>query len=181
MDAFEQIVEGLFRHKGFWTQIGYKIDVLPEEKRAIGKPSMPRPEIDILAYKPVTNDLWWIECKSYMDSYGVSYQSFKPNGKGAERYKIFTNDRYREIVSQALLRQVTDVERPLVLPHPRLHFCLVAGKVRENEREDLRNHFKNRDWTLIDERMLKQELTELSGSGYENNIAVMVAKLLNRG
>jgi hypothetical protein len=94
MDAFEQIVEGLFRQMGYWTLTGYKINVTKQEKVDIGKWSMPRPEIDILAYKPVENELLWIECKSYMDSYGVSHKSFLPNGKHAGRYKIFTDANY---------------------------------------------------------------------------------------
>ena len=179
MDAFEQIVDGLFRQMGYWTQTGYKINLTPDEKRAIGKSSMPRPEIDILAYKPVANELLWIECKSYLDSYGVWYGSFLPNGKGAERYKIFTDENYRKIASERLLLQVVD--SGLVLPNPNLRFCLVAGKVRKQGREDLQGYFESQNWQFYDDIWLRQRLNDLAQIGYENNIAVMVAKLFAKG
>jgi hypothetical protein len=179
MDAFEQIVDGLFRQMGYWTQTGYKINITSEDKRAIGKPSMPRPEIDILAYKPADNELLWIECKSYLDSYGVWYGSFLPNGKGAESYKIFTDANYRKIASERLLVQA--VQSDMVLPNANLRFCLVAGKVRKQGREDLHSYFESQNWTFYDELWLKQQLNDLAQIGYENNIAVMVAKLFAKG
>lgn len=57
MDAFEQIVAGLLRQEGYWTWNGYKINLTKDNKREIGKPTMPHPEIDILAYKVSENQL----------------------------------------------------------------------------------------------------------------------------
>ena len=64
MNAFESIIAHLLQRDHFWTRIGYKVELTPEAKRAIGTPSMPRLEIDVLAYYGETNLFWWVECKS---------------------------------------------------------------------------------------------------------------------
>lgn len=51
-----------------------KIELSPEEKKAINKPSTPRPEIDIAAYYVNTDTLYLLEVKSYLDSPGVVYK-----------------------------------------------------------------------------------------------------------
>jgi hypothetical protein len=175
MDAFEQIIEGLFRQQGYWTQTGYKINLTPDEKRAIGKHSMPRPEIDILAYKPLKNELLWIECKSYLDSYGVRYTDFLPDGKNANRYKIFNDHNYRQIAAQRLLQQV--VEQGRTLPNPSLRFCLVAGKSYSINQDKIAQHFIEQGWEFYDADWIKAQLSSLAKLGYENDIAIMVAKL----
>ncbi len=47
MDAFEQIIGQLLVEEKYWVRHSVKIDLTPEEKRSINKPSTPRPEIDI--------------------------------------------------------------------------------------------------------------------------------------
>jgi hypothetical protein len=178
MDAFEDIVAGLFRQQGYWTRQNYKLDVTRDEKRAIGKPSMPRPEIDILAYKPVTNRLLWIECKSYLDSHGVQASSFHPGDKYEGRYKIFTDARYRQIALERLMIQ-THAEG-LTLPAPEVKFCLAAGKVYSGSRELLHQWFEERGWLFFDDRWIKTSLLKLAELGYENDVAVIVAKLFAR-
>lgn len=49
MDAFEQIAARPFEVQGYWSRIGYTVDLTKEQKREIGKPSMPRPQLDIIA------------------------------------------------------------------------------------------------------------------------------------
>ena len=106
MNAFEQIVAGLFRAQGYWTINSHRVTLWPAEKVEIGTPSMPRPELDILAYKGLTNELLWIECKSYLDSGGVRYESFiDPDNPGYKRYKVFNYPVYRDVITRALIRQ----------------------------------------------------------------------------
>ena len=179
MDAFEQIIEGLFQELGYWTRIGYKINLTKAEKVEIDKPSTPRPEIDILAYKPKQNELLWIECKSFLDSTGVQTRSFdKADGAGAQRYKIFTNDHYRDVLSRCLLNQV--IEEGLAIPTPSLHFCLVAGRVYPKGRTELTKHFEANGWILYDDLWIMEQLKKLSSHAYENNVAMIVSKLFER-
>src|SRR3954452_24496400 len=79
MDAFEQIAARLFEVQGYWTRIGYAVELTKEQKVAVGQPSLPRPQLDVIAYKPTTNELLVIECKSYLDSPGVKHAGFHGN------------------------------------------------------------------------------------------------------
>ena len=69
------------------------MELTKEEKREIGKPSMPRHEIDILAYKPAQSELMWVECKSYLDSTGkfsYAYEGFFDNSWLVDKSQMFT-------------------------------------------------------------------------------------------
>ena len=66
MEAFEQIVARVFDRDGYWIKQSYKVDVTKEEKRLIGTHSMPRVEIDLLAFRAIENVVHVIECKSYL-------------------------------------------------------------------------------------------------------------------
>ena len=44
------------------------------QKREVGRPSTPRWEIDLVAYKAAKNELLAVECKSFLDSTGVIFR-----------------------------------------------------------------------------------------------------------
>jgi len=180
MDSFEKIVAKILDQQGYWTKIGYKVKLTKEEKRLLNNPSMPRPEIDIVAFRPGENLLLWVECKSYLDSPGVRYIAF--SGKDnvhSKRFKIFNDDTMRELIAKKLVGQLLD--EGLLRSKPDLKFCLVAGNiVNQNDRKKLHAHFEDRGWLLYDEFWVKKELLELSKTGYDNDVAVLTAKLFDR-
>lgn len=177
MDAFESIISGIFRQDGYWVYEGYKVLLTKEDKRAFDKRTRPNPVIDILAYRPVENELWWIECKSYLDSPGVLYESFIENGRGWGRYKIFNDNKYHEVVESRLKAQV--VEARLTLPDPTPKYCLVAGNIAKGEHNrKIAQHFKDNKWELYDREWIAGKLKNALTRGYENNVVTMVAKLL---
>jgi hypothetical protein len=47
----------LLRRDGYWTATSVKVELTKEEKRKINRPSSPRWEIDVVAYKGSTNEL----------------------------------------------------------------------------------------------------------------------------
>ena len=144
------------------------------------KPSLPRPEIDILAYKASDNLLVWVECKSYLDSGGVRIEYFTdPTNINWARYKVFTWPKYKRIVSEELINQV--IQSGLVRGRPTLKYCLVAGHIaREYDRSELHDYFHKQGWILYDENWIKQGLDKLAKIGYEDNVSVIVAKLISR-
>lgn len=182
MDAFEEIVAGLFRQEGYWTRQSYKVNLTKEERQRIGKPSMPRPEIDVLAYKPAQNTLLWIECKSFLDSSGVAMLSSGYVGDAAitdKPFWLFSNDPYREIVSDKLREQC--VVEGLSLPNTTLQYCLVAGRVKNEEsRRQIQDQFQRNGWLFYDEIWIREGLKKLAKLGYENDVAIIVTKLLER-
>lgn len=51
MDSFEAIVKTLLEDDGFWTRQSVEVNVSKNEKCQIGKHTIPRTEIDRVAYK----------------------------------------------------------------------------------------------------------------------------------
>lgn len=180
MNAFEEIVAGLLQQERYWTVIGYKVDLSKEKKAELGKPSLPRPEIDVLAYNVSENKLLWVECKSYLDSRGVTFASFiNENDPGAGRYKVFNQPNYRKIVTEELVKQV--VATQMTLPNPTVKYCLVAGRIAtEPDRKKLKKYFSDNDWLLFDDNWLMVKLVQASTGSYEDDSAILVAKLFAR-
>jgi len=57
MDHFESIIAMLLEAEGYWVRRSFKVNLTKAEKRKIGKPSIPRPEIDLLAFKSSRNGI----------------------------------------------------------------------------------------------------------------------------
>lgn len=180
MDAFESLVAMLLERKGYWIRSGVKVELTKEEKRQIGRPSSPRWELDLVAYKGSSNSLLVVECKSFLDSRGVSAAAFAgPDQNRPDRYKLFTDSVLRSVVLGQLQTQL--VEAGFCRPSPKTTLCLVAGRVAgEQDRKVLRSYFKEKGWQFWDDEWLRASLGDLPESGYENNVAAVVAKLLLR-
>lgn len=178
MDSFESIVKTIFENKGYWVKTSFKVDLTKEEKRKIGRPSSPRWELDLVAYKGGSNEILVIECKSYLDSPGVKAVGLK-NGKYKERYKLFNEEILREVVFTRLIAQM--VESDSCPKNTPVKLCLAAGKVATKEdREEISEYFKSKCWRFYSDEWIKNELVKLSNSGYENEIAIVTTKLLTR-
>jgi len=109
MDYFENIIKRLIEQDGYWVRQSVRVNLTKPEKVAIGKHSIPRPEIDIVGYKAGCNELLIIEVKSFLDSPGVKYDELKkefeiPDG----RFKLFTCDNYRSIVFRRLVSDLSE-------------------------------------------------------------------------
>jgi len=57
MDSFEALIESLLEREGFWVRSSFKVNLTKADKRAISRPSCPRWEIDLVAYKSESNEL----------------------------------------------------------------------------------------------------------------------------
>jgi len=56
--------------------------------------------------------------------------------------------------------------------------CLAAAKVlNEADKLKLIAHFKERRWIFLDDKQIQKSLEDVSRAGFENDIAVVVAKL----
>ena len=176
MDAFEELVAELFRAKGFWVQRNVKIDLTLAEKRDLNNPSMPRPEIDLVAYQPASNILMAIECKSYLDSQGVHVRDLKPGGRYGRRYKMFTDAVLRNLVLKNLVEQFT--ARRMLQGNPEVRLALVYGKGVPSAEPELTEYFEDRGWQLYGPEWLCRCLVTMANQPYDNQMASIVAKLL---
>ena len=110
MDAFERVVVSLLEREGFWVRSSIKVELSKAEKLAIGRHSSPRWELDIIAYKPMANELWVVECKSYLDSRGVQICAFNGTNEGfAKRFKLFCEPLTRKVVLHRLEQQLLEL------------------------------------------------------------------------
>jgi len=178
MDAFESVVAALLERKGYWTRTSIKVELTKEEKRRISKPSSPRWELDVIAYKGQTNELLVVECKSFLDSPGVRLSGFDgSNLEEAKRYKLFNDIVLRKVVFNRLSAQLVDAG--FCASAPKIQLCLAAGKIYRDS-EPLHRLFRKNRWLLWDVDWLRKELKTLSKSGYENAVVSIVSKILQR-
>ena len=177
MDAFEQVVSELFWSQGYWVRTSVKVNLTKDEKVAAERPTMPRPEIDLVAYHGGQNHLLALECKSYLDSRGVTYGEVCGDVV-SKTYKLFRRASLREIVLNRLVKQT--VEEGLCPPGATIQLGMIAGKVAGNDELKLRALFHERGWFFEGPSWLKTRIASLSESSYENQVAAVVSKLLLR-
>lgn len=179
MDSFEQVIASVLQRQGYWTQTSVKVELSKAEKVRIGRQSSPRWELDVVAYRGATNELLVVECKSFLDSRGVSTKVFADGNPGFEkRYKLFTEPILRRTVLACLRRQY--VAQGFCARRPTVRLGLAAGRVYGDEAR-LRMVFRRRGWRFWGPQDVKRELRALRDSQYENSVAAVVAKLLLRG
>jgi hypothetical protein len=178
MDAFEHVVGMLLERQGYWIRPSFKVELTKEEKRLINRFSSPRWELDLVAYKGASNDVLVVECKSYLDSRGVTYAAFAEEVSSG-RYKLFTDKQLRETVLTRLIIQLTNAQ--LCAPSPNVTLCLAVGRFpTAQDRAQLHTLFEQRGWRLFDDEWIYQGLADVAKSGYENDIAIVVSKILLR-
>ncbi len=180
MDAFEQLMAELLWREGHWVKTAYKVDLTKAEKRQIGRPSSPRWEIDIVAFKAPANEVLAVECKSYLDSTGVKMSGFDGSDASlASRFKLFNERRTRGVVLRRLAKQMA--REGLCPPDPQTRLALAVGKFRNRQdHAAIRQHFEAQGWALFDKDWIRERLESVSAGRYENQITAVVAKLLLR-
>ena len=128
----------------------------------------------------MANELWVVECKSYLDSRGVQICAFNGTNEGfAKRFKLFCEPLTRKVVLHRLEQQL--LELGAIRRNPKIKLCLAAGRIAtEKDRNALRKYFAKQDWILWDEQWISERLATLAKGGYENDVTAVVAKLLLR-
>lgn len=179
MDYFESTVKTLLESEGYWVRQSFKVNLTKEEKRSIGKPSIPRPEIDLLAFKPGENVVYAIEAKSYLDSPGVKVADlFEVHDIPEGRYKLFTCKNYRKIVFNRLKQDLIDVG--MSNANTRIVLGLAAGKTYQSKNSEIYNLFHNEEWLFWSPEDIRSKVIQLSDKGYENDPSIITAKILMR-
>lgn len=179
MDHFENVIRLLLEREGYWVVSSFKVNLTKEEKRETGKHSIPRPEIDLLAYKPASNEVLAIECKSFLDSTGVDPGSLKTETEVADgKYKLFTAPRYRNLVFNRLQRDLVDCG--LLDREVPIRLGLAAGKVKTKKDQELSQLMRDRNWFYWSPADIRRRIESLASRGYENEALYIVAKILLR-
>ena len=179
MDAFETIIGQLLTEDMYWVKHSVKIDLSPKEKRAINKPSTPRPEIDIAAYDVNTDTVYLLEVKSFLDSPGVCYEEVAiEQDEQSGRYKLLTAKNYRHILAKRLHEDWC--ESGHIGKETKISFGLIAGKIYRNQEREMQLYFKKKGWLFWGPTVIREKIIKLAEKGYENNAVTIVAKILTR-
>jgi hypothetical protein len=179
MDHFEAIVKTLLEAEGYWVRQSFKVNLTKEEKRNVGKPSIPRPEIDLLAYKPAGNIIIALESKSYLDSYGVKVDDLRHEYSVPEGlYKLFTCSNYREIVLARLKQDLVDCGMATMAST--LKLGMVTGNVHQKRSHELRELIEGNGWIYWGPEDVAAKVRQLAKMGYEDQPAIITAKILLR-
>jgi hypothetical protein len=179
VDHFEAIIRTLLEADHYWVQSSFKVDLIQQEKRDIGKPSIPRPEIDLLALNFAQNEVRVVEAKSFLDSPGVRLEDLEmehdvPDG----RYKLFTSERYRTIVFKRLVSQLCT--NGMANAATRILLVLAAGKVYKGQTAAIQELFRKKGFIFLPPEEIKVKVTALAERAYENDPAIITAKILMR-
>lgn len=177
MNAFERVVATVLEHQGYWVRPSYNVSLTREDKHAIGRPSSPRWEIDLIAYKGGPNELLLVECKSYLDSGGVSMAPFDGrNPRFAQRFKLFTDNELRRTVERRLVHQLRLAKA--CASRPRVSWCLAAGKFTSDVEREGEETLRIARLALWDPEWIAKRLGGIADAGYENDVTSIVAKRL---
>jgi hypothetical protein len=179
MNAFEEIVKQYLEAEGYWVRQSVKVEISKYDKKAIGLPTMPRPEIDLVALNVKQNELLLVEVKSFLDSYGVRYRSVAgKNKKHKNRYKLFTDSKFREVVTERLHEEY--LKQGLINEKTKINYALAAGNIHSLADESkIREYFSKpgRGWKLFSPKDIKDKIKKFSEKGWDDNVVTMTAKL----
>lgn len=179
MDHFESLIATLLEAEGYWLRRSFKVSVTKEEKRAIGKHSIPRPEIDVLAFRFAENSVIAVEVKSFLDSSGLKLEQLQAQHEIPEgRYKLFTTERYRRIVLARLHQDL--IRCGMANAETRVSLGLAVGKIYRGRSEEIRDFMLDRGMFFWSPEDIKNRVVALAERDYENDPAIMVAKVLLR-
>jgi len=186
MNAFENIVGQLLEEEDYWIRQSVKVEISKDDKRRLDKLTMPRPEIDIVAFNVKKNELLFVECKSLIDSNaGVRYGAIFPvpnqskkDKSRAKHYKLFTDKAWREIVSDSMSKQY--LKQGLIKKNTKIKYALAAGKILVGQEVKLKEAFRKAGWILYTPEMIAAGIRKLAEKGWEDNAVTMTAKLITR-
>ena len=179
MNAFEKIVGQYLEEEGYWVRQSVKVHISKQDKVDIGKYSMPTPEIDLVALNMRKNEMLLIEAKSFLDSYGVWFEAVSgEDAKASERYKLFTNSTFREIVTERLRKEYLD--RGLINKNTKINYALAAGHIHSGNEEPIAEYFSKKGWRLFTPTQIREYVKQLASKGWEDDLVTMTTKLISR-
>jgi hypothetical protein len=179
MDAFEQLIGQLLTEEKYWVQQSVKINLTKEERRLVGKPKMPRAEIDIVALDMAANTIWLLEAKSFLDSSGVvSAHVIIEQELQSGRYKLLTSKKYRDVLYGRLREDW--LRSGHINAETKISCGLIAGNVYQNKEAHLSSYFAEKEWFFWGPTIIKEKIRALASKGYENNAVTIASKFLIR-
>lgn len=177
MDAFESIVATYLDSKGYWVKQSVKVNISKDDKKELGLQTMPTPEIDLVAYNPVENELILIEVKSYFDSEGVTIAGLNdPKSKKTKRYRLLNDEKYQRIIREQL--QKIFIDKKFINHSTKIKYALAAGNVRTRDYDKIKAYLAGREYVFYEPMEIAKAIKSLKNSVYINDSVTITVKLL---
>ena len=154
---------------------GFKVKLTQEDKKSLEKRSMPRPEIDLLAFKSEENRIVAFEVKCFLDSPCVGLDELKEACVPTGRCKLFTCQKYRKIVLARLKLDL--IGKRMATKQTHIALGLIAAKIKNDREEEVANLMKENNWEFWPPPKIKDCMKHLADLPYENDTTIIAAKL----
>jgi len=148
-------IANMFREHGYWLEFGYSFALAHEYRSDINIPDEAKITVDVLAYRPASNKLWWIVYPSSTmrtmlgQPLIVTYEALTTSGTlEATYFRLFNQQHYREVVSTRLIEVLINEGR--ALPDPILGFGLVCKELDPESRPAVEELFRQNGWLLLE-------------------------------
>ncbi|GFN21951.1 hypothetical protein TAMC210_02670 [Thermanaeromonas sp. C210] len=93
-----------------------------------------------------------------------------------KRYRLFTDARFREIVTRKMKEDY--LAQGLINATTRINYALAAGHVYSNDEARIQDYFQKNGWIFISPSQIKERIRKLAAKGWEDNLITITAKLL---
>jgi len=178
MDYFEATIARILEERGYWVRENVRVALARDVKKSLGKGSLPRCEIDIVAYQPRKKRLVLFEVKSYLDSKGVQPADLLRTEWENNRYKLLTLPALQHAVRAALLAEYCS--QGLIPKNVQVRFGLAAGYIKVSNDKEVRRIARLNRWVFLGPTEIARAIWSFADLGYENSPFVLTAKLLRR-
>ncbi len=146
MELLYPELERFLVNQGYWFRRACTIVLTKADRDAINEPYLADPIIQVLGYSPHSNELLWIEPLTKRGIATVAAFTGKDD-EGASRYKLFTDQPYRELLSRRLSEQMLKAE--LVQPGVVIRHGLLSH-IDATSLDELQRLFQENNWVLLD-------------------------------
>lgn len=120
-----------------------------------------------------------LETKSFLDSSGVKLDELEEEYEVPQsRYKLFTSERYRSVVLSRLRQDL--IAAGMANTKTKTVLGLAAGKIYQGQSEAIRMFMMGKRWFFWSPEDIKQKVIALADRGYENDPAIITAKIMMR-
>jgi hypothetical protein len=96
----------------------------------------------------------------------------------ADGLQLFTNDAFREKVTNQLKKQFLD--QGLIRSDTKINYALAAGHIHSGNEQPIIDYFSSKGWKVFTPAQIKEFVKQLVARGWENDLVTITAKLLRK-
>jgi hypothetical protein len=176
MNSFETILGLYLQEKNYWIRHSVKVKLEPEDKAKLKLPTIPRAEIDLVAYNVIDDILILIEAKSYLNSAGVTIGGLSGSDtKTKNRYRLLNNKKYQSLVTSRLISDF--IKKGIIKNSTTIKYALAAAKVQPKSKDNVAAFLKRQGYLFFDPADIKETIKKLADSDWDDNVITVTVKI----